>query len=297
MDSILADKKEREKLSPSPVNVPPTHSTSQSEAAHCRCWSPIGRSLPWMTVCVNEVFSHFGSAKFQWRGQSLQRTEGRKEQKGKEGKERCPIHPSIYPSTECSRRTLLTYGCMRDFELSLSLSLSGTFGLLLLSWFLSSCHNNITELFPSGRAQVVMDTPIRWKVKRRFKEVRLSVLLVFLMFVTSRVSAGKRRISSSQTVTLYRGPRSPGAALPHSQSAVPGLQWPQTGIFLLGTAGVPFLQGNIRAAANNGIREVFPCNATAARGDRDASSIVACRSFTLLPPVGVTLTILIQISK
>ncbi|ROJ30619.1 hypothetical protein DPX16_3867 [Anabarilius grahami] len=64
-----------------------------------------------------------------------------------------------------------------------------------------------------GRAQVVMDTPIRWKVKRRFKEVRLSVLLVFLMFVTSRVSAGKRRISCSQTVTLCRGPRSPGAAV------------------------------------------------------------------------------------
>ncbi len=95
---------------------------------------------------------------------------------------------------------------------------------------LSSCHNNITELFASGRTQVVMDTPIRWKVKRRFKEVRLSVLLVFLMFVTSRVSAGKQRISSSQTVTLCRGPRSPGAALLHRQSAVPGLEWPQEGM-------------------------------------------------------------------
>ncbi|XP_026091001.1 collagen alpha-1(V) chain-like [Carassius auratus] len=36
-----------------------------------------------------------------------------------------------------------------------------------------------------------MGTPIRWKVKRRFKEVRLSVFLVFLMFVTSRVSAAE----------------------------------------------------------------------------------------------------------
>lgn len=39
---------------------------------------------------------------------------------------------------------------------------------------------------------MVMDTPIRWKVKRRLKEMRLSVLIAFLMFVTSGASAGKR---------------------------------------------------------------------------------------------------------
>jgi len=146
----------------------------------------------------------------------------------------------------------------------------------------SSCHNNIIKLYASGRTQVVMDTPIRWKVKRRFKEVRLSVLLAFLMFVTSRVSAGKRRISCSQTVTLCRGPRSPGAAVLLRERIPRSVRRPGTGMTgggdgawggprvrfsRLKFSGFDFCSAlclcvSIRAATNNGMREVFPCKAT-----------------------------------
>lgn len=162
---------------------------------------------------------------------------------------------------------------------SRAFSLRGCWVTVLIS---SSCHNNIIKLYASGRTQVVMDTPIRWKVKRRFKEVRLSVLLVFLMFVTSRVSAGKRRISCSQTVTLCRGPRSPGAAVLLRERIPRSVRRPGTGMTGGGDGkGGPrvrfsrpkfsgcdfrfalfFLCVSIRAETNNGIREVFPCKAT-----------------------------------
>lgn len=145
-------------------------------------------------------FSDGGITAAHWR-----EGKNRREKKG----ERCPIHPSIHPLNAPAG----LYERMAAWEAlssgAFSLRDCWVIGSVLIS---SSCHNNITKLFASGRAQVVMDTPIRWKVKRRFKEVRLSVLLAFLMFVTSRVSAGKRRISCSQTVTLWRGPRGCGSS-------------------------------------------------------------------------------------
>lgn len=93
------------------------------------------------------------------------------------------------------------YGCLRNNDIPpLPLFFSGTFlafsFFFLLSWpevfaSLISCWKSEPTLPWTSLA--VMDTHIRWKVKRRIRDVQIT-LSVILLFITSQASSGEMQL-------------------------------------------------------------------------------------------------------